>query len=365
MTNDVRQVVERLRERHSEMCDETDGMESGDAEVLRLAADLLVKLTSPPAPSGWQQRIAAMEPWGRGGHCHFCGVYRLWERDGKWVDAKHKPDCLWQNAKDALPPSSSAPADEPEAAATISAFLDQMEMHARDVEDPLLYDDIEAARKALNSLKAGFSLGQSWVSRVTNSTGPEVSVIGADVAPSPCKARRCSTPEPQDCDWPFCGCDPHATKVIEALDECGMLKGKTDALDALPPVSEASPVKPEQDVVCQHGTAMDVHCCNCHSGFLFDTNSCVCGPSDYTLRQLLQRAVDGLTQGACFTCGSEPGTNIDCAGCLWVRDAQHALKSEADASPAKDPIAAAVDAQLDPLKDALVDFGHKLAKDMP
>jgi hypothetical protein len=30
------------------------------------------------------------------------------------------------------------------------------------------------------------------------------------------------------------------------------------------------------DVVCQHGTAMDVHCCNCHSGFLFDSDSCVC-----------------------------------------------------------------------------------------
>lgn len=26
------------------------------------------------------------------------------------------------------------------------------------------------------------------------------------------------------------------------------------------------------DVVCEHGTAMDVHCCGCHSGFLFDRN---------------------------------------------------------------------------------------------
>jgi hypothetical protein len=29
------------------------------------------------------------------------------------------------------------------------------------------------------------------------------------------------TDPPQDCDWPFCGCDPHATKVIEALQEMG------------------------------------------------------------------------------------------------------------------------------------------------
>lgn len=31
------------------------------------------------------------------------------------------------------------------------------------------------------------------------------------------------------------------------------------------------------DWVCEHGTAMDVHCCNCHSGYLFDLSSCVCG----------------------------------------------------------------------------------------
>lgn len=24
------------------------------------------------------------------------------------------------------------------------------------------------------------------------------------------------------------------------------------------------------DHVCEHGTAVDVHCCNCHNGFIFD-----------------------------------------------------------------------------------------------
>ena len=28
--------------------------------------------------------------------------------------------------------------------------------------------------------------------------------------------------------------------------------------------------------VCEHGTAVDVHCCNCHSGFLFDVENCTC-----------------------------------------------------------------------------------------
>jgi hypothetical protein len=38
----------------------------------------------------------------------------------------------------------------------------------------------------------------------------------------------------------------------------------------------APPSAPATDPVCEHGTAMDVHCCNCHSGFLFDADSCVC-----------------------------------------------------------------------------------------
>lgn len=36
-----------------------------------------------------------------------------------------------------------------------------------------------------------------------------------------CAGRKQSLPEPGECDWPSCGCDPHATKVIEALIEQG------------------------------------------------------------------------------------------------------------------------------------------------
>ncbi len=39
-----------------------------------------------------------------------------------------------------------------------------------------------------------------------------------------CAVRRAGkTDLPQDCDWPFCGCDPHADKVIEAIQESGRL----------------------------------------------------------------------------------------------------------------------------------------------
>lgn len=41
-----------------------------------------------------------------------------------------------------------------------------------------------------------------------------------------CAARRQGTAggnDPIDCGWPICGCDPHADKVIEALQESGVI----------------------------------------------------------------------------------------------------------------------------------------------
>jgi len=33
-----------------------------------------------------------------------------------------------------------------------------------------------------------------------------------------CKARRTADP-PEDCDWPTCGCDPYAEKVLATIEE--------------------------------------------------------------------------------------------------------------------------------------------------
>ena len=39
--------------------------------------------------------------------------------------------------------------------------------------------------------------------------------------------------------------------------------------------NDPKPICTCPDIVCEHGTAMDVHCCNCHSGFIFDpTHEC-------------------------------------------------------------------------------------------
>ncbi len=32
----------------------------------------------------------------------------------------------------------------------------------------------------------------------------------------------------------------------------------------------------KEEPACEHGKAWDVHCCGCHSGFLFDAMSCTC-----------------------------------------------------------------------------------------
>lgn len=37
-----------------------------------------------------------------------------------------------------------------------------------------------------------------------------------------CRANRTADP-PQDCDWPSCGCDPYADRVIGAIQESGFV----------------------------------------------------------------------------------------------------------------------------------------------
>lgn len=49
----------------------------------------------------------------------------------------------------------------------------------------------------------------------------EAALSASPVAAWKCAALKQSFPEPADCGWPTCGCDPHADKVIAALEEQG------------------------------------------------------------------------------------------------------------------------------------------------
>ncbi len=44
-----------------------------------------------------------------------------------------------------------------------------------------------------------------------------------------CEAQPTADP-PQNCDWPFCGCDPYAARVLATISECGLI-----LVDAPPP----------------------------------------------------------------------------------------------------------------------------------
>ena len=50
-----------------------------------------------------------------------------------------------------------------------------------------------------------------------------------------------------DCNWPFCGCDEHAERVIQALQECDMLK------EASPTATPAAPPAAALNMVCLCG----------------------------------------------------------------------------------------------------------------
>jgi hypothetical protein len=53
-------------------------------------------------------------------------------------------------------------------------------------------------------------------------SAPAEAAVGGAL-PWQCKARIASgANDPQDCNWPLCGCDPYADKVIGALNVSGL-----------------------------------------------------------------------------------------------------------------------------------------------
>jgi len=57
---------------------------------------------------------------------------------------------------------------------------------------------------------------------------PAPTDTGEGIAPWKCLARKQTLPEPADCNWPVCGCDPAANKVLEALEESGLIPTPTN-----------------------------------------------------------------------------------------------------------------------------------------
>lgn len=64
----------------------------------------------------------------------------------------------------------------------------------------------------------------------------------------------------------------------------GMTREEAEAIVA---VLKSGP-RSVPDAVCEHGTALDVHCCNCHSGFIFDADHECPSSTEAKLREAAQ-----------------------------------------------------------------------------
>lgn len=66
-----------------------------------------------------------------------------------------------------------------------------------------------------------------------------------------------------------------AGRIEATVAEVGTLR-ELARIDVQAAPDATVPPRPHEDPTCEHGRALDVHCCNCHGGFLFDSQSCVC-----------------------------------------------------------------------------------------
>lgn len=140
-------------------------------------------------------------------------------------------------------------------AATIGEIMDQKTKDAvwgAKVEAAYILMDEIKLRKAAVAVLEKFAFYDSWMDRYADnemSSGYRLVTFGdlreaqrlikeaASRSLFQCAGRRQALPEPGECDWPVCGCDPHAEKVIEALQDAGLLvPGKRIEAGGPPPI---------------------------------------------------------------------------------------------------------------------------------
>jgi hypothetical protein len=75
---------------------------------------------------------------------------------------------------------------------------------------------------------------------------------------------------------------------------------------------------PTPDVVCEHGTALDVHCCNCHSGFIFNKDHECPPPPCYHCKEGRHGECVGVPCSC--DCPAPPRAEAKCESCLHPKD---------------------------------------------
>lgn len=97
---------------------------------------------------------------------------------------------------------------------------------------------LEGTPEEIANYKAAFRLVHSpdWIKNSIPMDAAESSYLqeAADLEAQrwKCGARQRNIgPEVQDCDWPVCGCDPYASKVLDAIEEGGFKIIRDEAWD--------------------------------------------------------------------------------------------------------------------------------------
>jgi len=111
-----------------------------------------------------------------------------------------------------MTPTPSPPASETTPEKLVKQITKRTE-EAAHYDDPavsLSYDQANRAATLLRTLSA-----------VTRERDEALAKIASE-RPRKCAAT-ISTDPPQDCDFPFCGCDPNVSKAMDILAECGWL----------------------------------------------------------------------------------------------------------------------------------------------
>lgn len=190
----------------------------------------LAKLASESDGAGWSKRIAAMDPWeGDAGDesCFFCAR-------PKWSAAAtgHRDGCLWQNAKDALPLLPEGALEE--------AFREGYDFGQADAG----FDEVDASgawRKSATGQDAKDALHPSS-SAWQLPAGPTIAELRDALRSRIGNVERASDGGNKGRQCIACG-----EWSGEHHDHCDVVfwRDLLNLLDALPPVSEASPAKPD------------------------------------------------------------------------------------------------------------------------
>ena len=182
-------------------------------------------MTNNPIPTGWPTREEVAREF----------YLAMYQRDGGIWDAVETKD-VWRHKADRIlalfSRRSDAGGDHSPDVGNMIATPDAGEKrdHIAEHLEATRLESIAALQRAavatpapsavVEELADALKVDAAEVRFALQSCNAALTKAEAAGGGASCRARN-SYPDPVDCDWPHCGCDPKATKVVEALIEEG------------------------------------------------------------------------------------------------------------------------------------------------